>query len=125
VQRRFAEVPHRQEDAEGEDEHEHAEGDDHDRLDIGAQVLDLVFDFALVQAGDFKHQPVHVTRFFAHRYHLQHGGVEHAGCIGGTQDAFAALDAVAHLFDLAAHVFVIHHHAHGVEGLHDGNAALE
>src|SRR3989304_2291009 len=125
MHRRFAQVPHRQEYAQGEDQHHDAESHNQDRLDLRAEGLYFVFDVALVHFRDLEHQSIQVAAFFTHRDHLQHHRIEHPGCGGGAEDALAALHAIAHLLDAAAHEFIVHHHADDIHPLQDRHAALE
>src|SRR5580765_1468620 len=93
----LAQLPHRQEHAQSEDQHEDAENDGDDRLDVDRQVLDFVVDLPLVHVGDLVQEVIHLARFLAHGDHLQNDGREHTGRDGGAQDALTPLHALAHL----------------------------
>src|SRR5574340_1676175 len=125
MHRSLAEIPHRQEYPEGEDQHQYAKKYDQDRFDLRTQGLYLVFNLALVHVGNLEHQSVHIASLFAHRDHLQYHRIKHAGCDRGAQDTLAALHAFAHLLDAAAHEFVINHHADHAQPLQDRHPALE
>src|SRR5687768_8379572 len=121
---RRRQVPHRQEHAEREDQYERAHHHEEDRLDLRRQALDLDRHLALVHVGDLGHEGVDLAGLLAYRDHLQHHRVEHARGHRGAQDAFAALDAVAHLQDARFEVGVVDHARHHRERLHDRHAAL-
>src|SRR5581483_4979463 len=120
-----AEAPDRQQHAERQDQHEDREEHDHDRLDLRAERLQLVLDLALVHLGDLLHEVVELARLVAHRDHLQHHRREDARGHRRAQDAFASLDAVAHLLDALRDVVVVHDLADHAEALHHGDAAAD
>src|SRR5581483_2452149 len=116
--------PKREKHAERKNEHEKTDADDQERLDGGAQVLEVIVHLALVVFGDFSHQLIDRTAFFADADHLQHERREHARRRRRARDGFAALHAVAHLQDALGDVFVVDRAADHRHALHQRHAGL-
>src|SRR6266702_6196885 len=118
-------VPHGEEYAKREYQHQYTQQHYQDGLDLRRERLQLVFDFPLIHFGHFTQQIIELSGFLAHGDHLQHHGSEHSGGHRVPQQAFAAFDSVADLPDSLPHVRVVHDLFHHRQGLHYGHAALK